>query len=189
MKPGRKNLTKEYLLKKLKEGTAILGRGPCHYELKKLGLPSRGAYRNHFGSFNAAKKILGIPLSGRAEIICKKCGKKFNVKYSKRNKTKTCGRSCFVKPKLNKITVKAPLALRFKILSRDGFRCQYCGRSSKNGAILEIDHINPIASGGLATEENLITSCFECNSGKGDHLLMLHNTESPNPNRIFSDSD
>ena len=65
----------------------------------------------------------------------------------------------------------AYLKIRFTILRRDNFTCQYCGRSSQNGAILHIDHIQPRIAGGKLTTDNLITSCFECNEGKRDVLL------------------
>ena len=61
--------------------------------------------------------------------------------------------------------------LRFKVLKRDGFRCQYCGRSAKDGAVLEVDHIIPKSKGGTNDMDNLITACRECNRGKRDKLL------------------
>jgi hypothetical protein len=63
--------------------------------------------------------------------------------------------------------------MRFEILNRDGFTCQYCGRGPRNGGnvILQIDHIHPEAKGGPWKKENLVTSCRECNGGKSDILL------------------
>ena len=64
------------------------------------------------------------------------------------------------------------LKLRFEILKRDNFMCQYCGRSPrKNKCRLQIDHIIPKAKGGGDDINNLITSCEECNQGKKDILL------------------
>jgi hypothetical protein len=37
--------------------------------------------------------------------------------------------------------------------------------------ILQVDHVVPVAEGGGNEIENLVTSCFECNSGKGAGLL------------------
>lgn len=59
---------------------------------------------------------------------------------------------------------------RFEVFKRDNFTCQYCGRMAPN-VILEIDHINPVANGGTDDILNLITSCFECNRGKGKRKL------------------
>ncbi len=60
--------------------------------------------------------------------------------------------------------------LRFEIFKRDSFKCQYCGRSSPD-IVLEIDHIKPVKKNGKTTIENLITSCFDCNRGKGAKKL------------------
>ena len=55
---------------------------------------------------------------------------------------------------------------RFEVFKRDGFICQYCG-SHPPKAILHVDHIVPVAKGGGNEMDNLVTSCDQCNSGKG----------------------
>jgi len=60
--------------------------------------------------------------------------------------------------------------LRFEVFKRDSFTCQYCGKTAPN-VILEIDHINPVAEGGDNSITNLITSCRDCNRGKGKRKL------------------
>lgn len=60
--------------------------------------------------------------------------------------------------------------VRFEVFKRDGFRCQYCGKTPPE-AMLEVDHIQPQSKGGLDTILNLITACFECNRGKRDIAL------------------
>lgn len=60
--------------------------------------------------------------------------------------------------------------LRFEVFKRDNYTCQYCGKKSPI-VILEIDHVIPISEGGQDILENLLTSCFECNRGKGKELL------------------
>lgn len=59
------------------------------------------------------------------------------------------------------------LRLRFRILLRDNFTCQYCGRKAPD-VILNVDHIKPISKGGKTIEVNLKTACLECNSGKSN---------------------
>src|SRR3990167_2947038 len=66
---------------------------------------------------------------------------------------------------------KSWISLRFKILSRDDFKCQYCGHGVEDGTKLVIDHKQPKSKGGNNEETNLITACVECNLGKGDILL------------------
>jgi len=56
--------------------------------------------------------------------------------------------------------------MRFEVFKRDKFTCQYCGRKAPD-VILEVDHIKPVAEGGKNTILNLITSCRDCNRGKG----------------------
>ena len=56
--------------------------------------------------------------------------------------------------------------IRYEVLKRDKFTCQYCGRMAPD-VILEVDHINPVAEGGTDDLFNLITSCRDCNRGKG----------------------
>ncbi|MDD5453975.1 MAG: HNH endonuclease [Candidatus Ratteibacteria bacterium] len=61
--------------------------------------------------------------------------------------------------------------LRFKLLRRDGFRCQYCGRTADQ-TTLEIDHIVPLSLGGSDNTDNMITSCTDCNQGKSAEPII-----------------
>ena len=66
-----------------------------------------------------------------------------------------------------------PARLRFGILHRDGFRCRYCGRTSRTpGVVLHVDHVVPVAAGGATTEDNLLTACEECNLGKSTRAVL-----------------
>lgn len=60
--------------------------------------------------------------------------------------------------------------LRFDIFKRDGFTCQYCGRQPPE-VVLQVDHIVPVAEGGTNDSMNLLTSCRDCNLGKGKKRL------------------
>jgi hypothetical protein len=62
------------------------------------------------------------------------------------------------------------LRLRFLVLSRDLFTCQYCGRSAP-AVKLHVDHILAVVRGGTNDPNNLITACVECNIGKHDALF------------------
>lgn len=59
---------------------------------------------------------------------------------------------------------------RFEVFKRDSFTCQYCGGKAPD-IVLNVDHIKPVSKGGKNDIINLITSCFECNSGKRDREL------------------
>ncbi len=56
---------------------------------------------------------------------------------------------------------------RRNIFLRDQSTCQYCGHifSSRE---LNIDHVYPRSRGGKNTWENLVLSCFPCNTRKAD---------------------
>jgi len=60
--------------------------------------------------------------------------------------------------------------IRFDVFNRDGFKCQYCGRTPP-AVVLELDHIIPKSKGGPENIDNYITACFDCNRGKGKHKL------------------
>lgn len=63
---------------------------------------------------------------------------------------------------------------RFEVFKRDGFKCQYCGRSAPD-VVLEADHIVPVCAGGDDGLLNLVTSCFDCNRGKSGNQLSDQN--------------
>lgn len=76
---------------------------------------------------------------------------------------------------------------RAQILARDGYRCQYCGITRADGAILEVDHKVPKAKGGADRISNLITSCRECNRSKRDKLLEI--PPLSRPERLILNAD
>lgn len=60
--------------------------------------------------------------------------------------------------------------LRFEVFKRDSFTCQYCGQRAP-AVVLHCDHIKPVAEGGTTDILNLVTSCQDCNLGKGARTL------------------
>jgi len=62
-----------------------------------------------------------------------------------------------------------PLALRYKVLCRDRFRCVICGASPAKDITVElhVDHIYPYSLRPQNVEENLRALCYKCNLGKG----------------------
>jgi hypothetical protein len=59
-------------------------------------------------------------------------------------------------------------SLKYDVMKRDNFKCNYCGKSPAIDANIElqIDHILPISKGGDNYIENLKTICKDCNIGK-----------------------
>jgi hypothetical protein len=70
----------------------------------------------------------------------------------------------------NKNPRSIPKSTRFEVFKRDGFTCQYCGKKAPD-VILHVDHIHPVSKGGGREVVNLITSCVDCNTGKGARTL------------------
>lgn len=131
-------------------------------------------------SFRASvKRMLARHVKSQPQRICVECGKKYTPNKSYQ---KYCSSSCRAiearksqkrrqEEHLRNGTDSNWLKLRFKVLMRDNFTCQYCGRTPKDGAKLHIDHIHPKSKGGLWMIDNLTTACFECNEGKKDTIL------------------
>jgi 5-methylcytosine-specific restriction endonuclease McrA len=64
--------------------------------------------------------------------------------------------------------------LRMWILKRDDFTCQYCGSEAEIA-----DHVVPISKGGKGDPDNLISSCWTCNSRKRNKSLEEFIKEYP----------
>lgn len=62
--------------------------------------------------------------------------------------------------------------LRQQIKERDNYTCCLCGNSTHTepNLLLEIDHIIPVAKGGVTKENNLQTLCWKCNRSKSDKM-------------------
>ena len=58
-------------------------------------------------------------------------------------------------------------ALRRRIMERDNYTCQNCGKYMPDEVGLHIDHIIPIAKGGKSIPSNLRVLCSKCNGHKG----------------------
>ena len=101
--------------------------------------PDESTYRDRFGSWTNAVIIAGL----MPNILIPKNfdGKRRSISFS----------------------------LRFKILKRDKYTCQYCGGTPKQGYVLNVDHINPVCKNNNKEykENELITACWICNQGKG----------------------
>jgi 5-methylcytosine-specific restriction endonuclease McrA len=83
--------------------------------------------------------------------------------------------------KLPKQTVKFN---RRNIFARDGNACQYCGKRYPTSE-LSLDHVIPRSQGGLATWENIVCACVNCNVKKGGrtprqaHLSLIRPPHKP----------
>lgn len=74
-------------------------------------------------------------------------------------------------------------ALRERIKERDGYACRICRLSiaDEKNLLLEIDHIVPLARGGVTTEANLQTLCWKCNRRKGTQIYEANGVSNALP--------
>jgi len=83
-----------------------------------------------------------------------------------------------------------PLNVRIKVMSRDNFRCVFCGKSpaTEIGTRLHIDHIIAFSKGGTNAIENLQTLCEQCNIGKSDGQVKQLTTGQTKPSEQIAQS-
>jgi len=128
-----------------------LGRQPRREEMvKPLSMITGGAYERRFGGWRKAlEAFVAFASDDRATIPVVL------------TTTSTTSERRF-----------PDLRLRFRVMHRDSFRCQACGRSPATdaGVQLHVDHIVPWSKGGKTTESNLRTLCEQCNLGKGNSI-------------------
>ncbi|MEY4244827.1 MAG: hypothetical protein RLZZ245_2412 [Verrucomicrobiota bacterium] len=70
---------------------------------------------------------------------------------------------------------------RRNVFLRDRFTCQYCVKVLPE-AQLNLDHVLPRDKGGRTTWDNIVTSCFRCNTRKGNklpHEANMHPRSQP----------
>ena len=88
--------------------------------------------------------------------------------------------------------VKRPLMRRRlsrrAVFYRDGFTCQYCGKTTKE---LTLDHIVPRSRGGTHIWENVVSACIPCNHRKARltpaeaNLSLVREPRTPRPNPYY----
>lgn len=114
----------------------------------------------------------GVPVlahfNGAGHFFCPQCRRWFSARDFQ-GQFKARGGAC---GDCRDIRQREPInaRLRFRVLARDNFTCQYCGRSAPQ-VELQVDHIQPVKHGGTNFIDNLLTACAECNIGKYDSRL------------------
>ncbi len=91
---------------------------------------------------------------------CRQCRARYTAEWKRR--------TGYISPSI----IYKEVGVRWKVLVRDNFTCQYCGGKAPE-VRLEVDHFVPRSKNGGDTMDNLITSCWECNRGKRDSLLKI----------------
>lgn len=94
------------------------------------------------------------------------CWRRTSARYYLRHKKEIIAK----RKAVYKYRPRSGVRRRFKILSKFGFTCQYCGRKAPE-VILHIDHIIPRSKGGSNNSENLTVACMDCNFGKSNLII------------------
>ncbi|MBU1036890.1 HNH endonuclease [Patescibacteria group bacterium] len=127
------------------------------------------AYRRFGGWTNACLKFIEYKSGGEVTVSEETTEENEETETNRIFKAKTDRK----RRKIEKSRT-IPLSVRVKILSRDNFRCVFCGKSPATdiGTKLHIDHVVPFANGGENTLENLQTLCEKCNLGKSNRMAI-----------------
>jgi len=79
----------------------------------------------------------------------------------------------------------ASASLRRRVTVRAGNRCEYYGLSQLGqAATFHLDHVVPVAAGGLTVLDNLALACIHCSLRKGARV-MAPEPKSGRPVRLF----
>lgn len=172
----------------LEQGKSIRG-GWCLNQFRALGVPLRPDLPGQPCSGPQAgwkKLVLGkdFPESDITEFLSHRAEKKPRKERKERRSKKLIPRTISQKPPERKREQRKNTyvmgdeflqsyewrKLRMMALTRYGARCQCCGASPANGAVMNVDHIKPrrIYPELALDIENLQVLCGECNHGKGN---------------------
>ncbi|HNY40667.1 MAG TPA: HNH endonuclease [Bryobacteraceae bacterium] len=146
-----KNISNERLFAGLYDLWVCVGRQPSYSEVRMPHCRYHVAtYERRFGSWRGALEAF-VSFANSSEAV--------PPAGPRESKTPT-----------RRTSRTIDLRLRFKVLSRDSFRCRSCGASpsTQSGVHLEVDHIVPWSKDGETVLDNLQTLCSACNQGKSN---------------------
>lgn len=133
----------------------------------------------------AVRRSLHLLCTGHAEVVQTEGEERFKthdlrswIDHSARHPGETMirsARTAILAPKVVVLSLydRLPrLEVRFSrrnVFLRDRFTCQYCSRVLPE-AQLNLDHVTPRDKGGRTSWDNIVTSCFRCNTRKANKL-------------------
>lgn len=160
-KRNQRNTPKIEMFEEMERIWINLGHRPSRSEwcLSNPKISYDTIYRHFGGWTNACKKFIEYKTGNNISTKEIKSISKSKVKVNIKQKIKNAR--------------SISLNVRVKVLSRDNFKCVFCGRSPAThvGAQLHIDHIIPFSKGGTNSIDNLQTLCEKCNLGKSNDIL------------------
>ena len=117
------------------------------------------------------RRALRLVIDGKAEIVEAERGRFFRSE-----------RLAIPRPAVIRLVrfVHVPRKFRRQVtntflFARDGYQCQYCGRSAgelRGRECLTRDHLRPLSRGGTNAWTNVTTACSTCNTKKGDRPAL-----------------
>jgi hypothetical protein len=186
---GRRH-TEEEIFENLLAVWTHYGRHPTHSEMDKPpSTVGSNTYIKRYGGWRSALKafvaransdVAGLPELGPAKTDLPSLASRPRRTASATETSKPLTGSRIAKHRrAQTLTSEAAepanrrdpsIGLRYKVLQRDRFRCQLCGRSPATdlGCELHVDHIVPFSKGGKTVFDNLRALCAECNLGRGN---------------------
>lgn len=149
----RKNATVEELFANLEKIWRKKGSQPYPSDMtRQTSRYCINTYLRVFGSWRKALKAFAAYINSGRDLNAWRAKKNIPAPVKKRMRKNVTSRT------------------RWKILERDNFTCQGCGRSpaTHHGLILHVDHIKPKSKKGSNSAANLRALCEDCNRGKGN---------------------
>jgi hypothetical protein len=160
IKKDRSQISNDQLFEELGRIWHLLGHRPSKDEWEKVGGKySYTTYKTRFKGWVNACSAFIENVSSRNEGLYTQPQAQVNVSLGSETKLEI--------PTEEKRNI--PMKLRYRVLTKDNYKCVLCGRSPAIHASvsLHIDHIVAFSQGGKTVFENLRTLCSECNWGKG----------------------
>jgi hypothetical protein len=134
--------------------TKLLGDGsPLDEERRKM-------FEGEVASYNSEDFVKKIPEEVEG-MACKEFGHICPVFFVAEGFTETS------KPRRQGRFI--PFETRMRVVRRDNYTCQHCGKHLKDDEV-EFDHIIPVSRGGSSDESNIRLTCFDCNREKSDSI-------------------
>lgn len=153
----------------------------CGNECRKVD-GRKKYYADHENNLEKGRIRDSVRVTPKHEVVCGECGKVFMQEYRNTRSTycsdrcmkRNCHRNYKHKRRMNLATAFIEPVYKAMIFKRDNGRCQICGKkvATKQKAphpySASLDHIIPLAKGGMHEPKNVRLVHLICNSIKSD---------------------
>ena len=165
---NKDKITEQECFDEIERVWRLLGRQPTSTDITKTGICnySIDTFKRRFGGWRKALEAF-VEYINATESEYQSCVSEPDTIRNSTNNKKV--NEAITLPK-HCTSRNINTRLRFKVLTRDNFKCCTCGASpAKDPSVeLHVDHIVPWSKGGETVIENLQTLCSKCNLGKSN---------------------